>query len=249
MHPTQHKTAQTAAKETLHSLHGKKLLLYLWDYYKLPLAVLCITAFAAVSILHSVLTRKDIILYTALVNVTAGEELTEKLDSMFLKSQNIDISKNMLYLYTGLYLTDNPESAFHAYTYASRTKILAAIDAEQLDVVLMNKEAFDTFSQNGYLCSLDELLAREDPALYRLLRTYLTENIIILEDNRIDLYLDKSADYHAKTKTHLLGLDLSFSPIIQKAGFEDTVYFGILNNSTRKDTAIAYLRYLYKDLS
>ncbi len=246
MQPAQNKAARTAAKENLSRLRGRKLLQYLWDYYKLPLAILCITAFAAISILHSRLTRKDVVLYTALVNVTAGEELTEKLDGRFLKSQNINTSKNMLYLYTGLYLTDDADSAFYAYTYASRTKILAAIDAEQLDVVLMNKEAFDSFSQNGYLCSLDELLAQESPALYPVLKPYLAENIVILEDYQIDLYPDDSADFPARTEEHLMGLDLSASPIIRDAGFEDTVYLGILKNSPRKAAAAAYLQYLYE---
>lgn len=242
MHPVQN------AKETGHSLHGKKRLQFIWDYYKLPIAVLCITVYAALSILHSRLAKKDILLYTALVNVAAGDDLTDKLDRMFLESENIDPSKNMLRIYSGLYLTEDTDSAFHEYTFASRTKILAAIDAEQLDVVLMNKEAFDSFSQNGYLCSLDKLLSREDPALFQMLEPYFMENAIILEDNKIDLYLDESADYHARTETHLTGLDLSACPAIQDAGFEDTVYLGIVDNSPRKNTAVAYLQYLYKDL-
>ncbi len=244
MHTTQNKAAASAAKENLRSLHGMKRLQYIWDYYKLPLAVLCLAAFTAASILHSCLTRKDVVLYTALVNVAAGGELARQLDSMFLESQHIDDSKNMLYLYSGLYLTDDPDSAFHQYTYASRTKILAAIDAEQLDVVLMNQEAFDSFSQNGYLCSLDEFLSQYDTAMYETLKPYLTENIIILEDNSIDLYLNESADYQAKTETHLMGLDLTASPVIREAGFKDTVYLGVLKNSPRKEMAAAYLRYL-----
>ena len=73
------------------------------------------------------------------------------MSSGFLDSMNADTSKEELKLYTGLYLTDDPDDPNHEYTYASRIKIIASIDDEQLDIVLMNKRAFDAFSQNGYL--------------------------------------------------------------------------------------------------
>ena len=33
--------------ENLRTLHGRKKVQYIWDYYKLPLAVLCIVLYAA----------------------------------------------------------------------------------------------------------------------------------------------------------------------------------------------------------
>lgn len=147
-------------------------------------------------------------------------------------------------LYTGLYLTDDETNPYHEYTYASRMKILASIDGKQLDVVLMNKEAFDAFSQNGYLCDLEELLSSEDVDLYNRLKPHLVTNTVILEDNSTDLQLDPSITYQAVTEEHPFGLDLSQTSMISDAGFSDIVYLGIIANSPRTEEAIDYVRYL-----
>lgn len=243
------KKNRSVGKDHFHDLHGLKKLQYIWDYYKFPLVVLCIVLYITGYTVYGHVTHKEAVLYTAFVNVTAGEDLIENLSEHFLEARNIDTVRNEFHLYSGLYLTDDKTNPYHEYTYASHMKILAAIDAEQLDVVLMNKEAFDAFSQNGYLCDLDELLAEENPDLYETLKSYLITNTSILEDNSVALYFDESAVYTAKTEEFPMGLDLSQSPIIQDAGFEDTVYLGIILNSPRKAMAVTYLQYLYQAFS
>ena len=194
--------------------------------------------------LYGHFTHKEKILYTALVNVSASDSLTEQLSTGFLDSLDQDTSKTTMQLYTGLYLTDDETNPYHEYTYASRMKILASIDGKQLDVVLMNKEAFDAFSQNGYLCDLEELLSSEDVDLYNRLKPHLVTNTVILEDNSTDLQLDPSITYQAVTEEHPFGLDLSQTSMISDAGFSDIVYLGIIANSPRTEEAIDYVRYL-----
>lgn len=231
--------------ENLRTLHGRKKVQYIWDYYKLPLAVLCIVLYAAGYMLYGRITHKDTVLYAALVNVAAGEDLTQELTGDFLDYLNLNPSKNELELYTGLYLTDNETNQYHEYTYASRMKIQAAIDGELMDVVLMNREAFDAFSQSGYLYDLKELLCREDPGLYDLVSSQLEKNIVILEDNAMDMLFDDSLTYSAKTKEAFYGIDLSRTKLIWQAGFSEPVYLGIVANCPRIDSALDYLRYLY----
>lgn len=216
----------------------------LWDYYKLPIVVLCILLYILGYSLYGHFTHKETILYTALVNVSASDSLTEQLSTGFLDSLDQDTSKTTMQLYTGLYLTDDETNPYHEYTYASRMKILASIDGKQLDVVLMNKEAFDAFSQNGYLCDLEELLSSEDVDLYNRLKPHLVTNTVILEDNSTDLQLDPSITYQAVTEEHPFGLDLSQTSMISDAGFSDIVYLGIIANSPRTEEAIDYVRYL-----
>ncbi len=230
--------------KTFRELRLKQKLQFLWDYYKLPLAVLCIVIYIAAYSIHSYFTHKDTALYTALVNVAAGEDLTQNLTDVFLESTDADLSKNTCQLYSGLYLTEDENNIYHEYTYASRMKILAAIDAEQMDLVLMDKEAFDAFSQNGYLYDLDSFVSK-DSLLYQTLCPYFTENTVILEDNSLDLYFNDTDVYQAETKTYPMGIDLSASPVIQKAGFSDTVYLGIIKNTSHKETVLEFLHYLY----
>lgn len=234
-------------REKLKNLHGLKKVQYIWDYYKLPLVVLCIFLYIIGYSLYGHFTHKETVLYTALVNVSVSDSLSEQLSTSFLDYLEEDISKNTMQLYTGLYLTDDETNPYHEYTYASRMKILASIDSEQLDVVLMNKEAFDAFSQNGYLCNLEELLSDQDAALYNRLKPYLATNTIILEDNSIDLQFDSSLTYEAVTEEYPVGLDLSKADLIHRAGFDDTVYLGIIQNSTHKDTAVNYVQYIFSE--
>ena len=230
--------------EKLKTLHGPQKIRYIWDYYKLPIVVLCILLYILGYSLYGHFTHKEKILYTALVNVSASDSLTEQLSTGFLDSLDQDTSKTTMQLYTGLYLTDDETNPYHEYTYASRMKILASIDGKQLDVVLMNKEAFDAFSQNGYLCDLEELLSSEDVDLYHRLKPHLVTNTVILEDNSTDLQLYPSITYQAVTEEHPFGLDLSQTSMISNAGFSDIVYLGIIANSPRTEEAIDYVRYL-----
>ena len=236
---------KTIRDENLKTLKGRTKIEYIWDYYKLPLAILGVLLYILAYMLYGHFTARDPVLYVALVNVNAGGNLKKGLGEDFLGHRNLNPSKNKLELYTGLYLTDDELNENHQYTYASRMKILAVIDGELLDVVLMNKEAFDAFSQNGYLYALEDFLPQEDSGLYNAIKPDLAANIVILEDNQEELMFDSSASYHAVTEEHYYGIDLSRTTLIDSAGFHEPVYFGIVANSPRTDNAVDYLKYLY----
>ena len=240
----QERLALLLKDDNLNTLHGRKKIGHILAYYKFPLVILCIFLYIIGYNVHRHLTHKDIVLYAALVNVVAGEDLTRQLGEDFLAHSGADPSKYELKLYAELYLTDDELNAYHEYTYASRMKILACIEGKQMDVVLMNQEAFDAFSQNGYLHDLDSILSEHAPDLYGYLRPDLVSNMVILEDNADDLVLDDSVEYTAVTREALYGLDLSDTPLIRQAGFEDPVYLGIIANSPRLDAVMEYLRYL-----
>ncbi len=231
--------------DSLKTLHGRKKIEHVLSYYKFPLLVLCIFLYFIGYNIYRHITHKGVVLYTALVNVVAGDDLTSQLGEGFTAHLNLDANKNETILYTELYLTDDELNAYHEYTYASRMKILAAIEGKMMDVVLMNQEAFDAFSQNGYLYDLDEILSENAPDLYEYLKPALSSNIVILEDNSDDLVLDASIPYSAVTQEAHFGLDLSGTGLIRQAGFEDTVYLGIIANSPRVDAVMEYLQYLY----
>lgn len=230
--------------KTLKSLHGKKKLQYLWDYFKLPLVILCILLYVIIYISYRHFTYKEPILYAALVNVNAGETLTEQLSDGFLDAAKAD-AKETFHLYTGLYLTDDENSSYHEYTYGSRMKILASIEGAALDVVLMDKEAFDAFAQNGYLCNIKDLLFQETPDFYESVKSYIVENTYIKEDNASEVVLDPSVEYTAITESYPMGLDLSQTDFIKQAGFREPVYLGIISNSPRTDTVLRYVKYLF----
>lgn len=233
-------------KQKSNQLHGKKKLQYIWDYYKLPIFIICILLYIISYTLYGHFTDKRIVLSTALVNITSEETLISKLSDDFLTAQNIDTNKNEVRLYTGLYLTDNENNQNYQYAYATQIKILGIINTKKLDVILMNKEAFDIFSQRGYLYNLEELLKKTDDKLYKTLSPFLEKNTVILEDDDSDLSYQSSA-VSSKTEEYPMGLNLSKSPVIQKANLSDSIYLGIIANAPNLENSIAYIRYFWNE--
>ena len=226
------------------SLPLKSKIRYVWDYYKFPIAVACLALYIIGYFFYGHYTHKTPVLSAAFVNVAPGENLTEQLGNGFLTSQKINPSRNEVRLYSNLYLTDNENDPNHEYAYASRMKILGAIDSEVLDVVFMNKEAFDAFSQNGYLCNLEKLLRQTDNKLYQNVSSYLQTNTVILEDNVVDTYFDDSVSYSAQAESYPMGLDISEFNCIKEANMNGTIYLGVIANSPHLKDAVSYIRYL-----
>ena len=239
------KTTTSEKKEYWKNLRRKQKVQYVWDYYKFPIAVALIFFYIIGYTICGHFGEKDILLYTGLINISAGEDLTGQLSDGFLDYSNKNPDKHDLQLYTGLYLTNNPNDPNHEYAASSRIKLLASIDGEQLDVVLMTKEVFDAFSQNGYLVNLEELLRASAPGDFAELKPYLVTNKVISENNSEDLLTDDSLSYHAVSSEYPMGLNVSQKGLFKQAGFEDDVFLGVIGNSPRTDMAVNYIRYLY----
>lgn len=216
---------------------------YIYAYYKLPILLGLIALYLLCSAAYRQITKKEVLLYPALVNLSIGDDLESRLSEGFVSASGADLRKAEVYLYSGLYLSDGPSLENHEYAYASNLKVMAAIESKQLDIVLMNKEAYDIFSQKGYLLDLQSLLSSDD-SLYQLLEPHLSQNTVILEDNSIEYILNEADQYQAATEEVVNGVDISAFPLFQEAGFLDSVYLGIVGNSPRLPAAVQYIEYL-----
>ena len=216
---------------------------YIFEYYKFPLVLLLIVTVALGSVLYHRITHRDPVLYLAYANIAVGGDLDGALRDDFLRSVGADPGKNEVIVYSGLYLSADPSAQNHQYSYASRLKLMAAMTGRQLDVLLMNREAYDIMSAGGYLLPLEELLSR-DSALNRRVGGRLAENVVILEDNSIENRLDESVPYQAVTETVANALLVSPFDRFARAGFSGDVYLGVIGNSPRLDTVLQYIDYL-----
>lgn len=241
------RTTDSEKENRWKQLHGKQKIQYVWDYYKLPIAVCLILLYLMGSMVYGHFTRKDIVLYTGLVNVSAGEPLAAELSHGFLNSIDAGTSRTDLRLYTGLYLTDDPDDPNREYTYASRVKILASIDGEQLDVLLMNREAFDLFSQNGYLYNLDALLRELDAETAVQWTPYLVTSTVLQENDIDDTQAGWPPVSESASETCSMGLKMSQKGLFKNAGLDGDVYLGIIKNTPRMDMVIKYINYLYSE--
>lgn len=210
-------------------LQGKQKLQYIWDYYKLVLVVICIALYAITAGLHGYLTKKETQLTVALVNVSVGDTLARQLTDDFLQGQGADVTREMVALRQGLVITDTLSAENNMYVESSRAKITAMIDAQQLDIVLMNEEAYHAFGQSGYLYDLTALL-QQDATAYAQYEKFLRNGT---QDSTWDAV------------GQAVAMDISSVPIIKAAGFGTPVYLGVIANTQHTDAVIAYLQYLF----
>ena len=221
---------------------GKKIE-YLYMYFKLPILLGLVALVLVCSLVYRHVTKKDVVLYSAHVNVAVGDALASYLDTDFIAALGENPKKAEVYLSQGLYLSNSASQEDHQYSYASRLRIMSSSEAKELDVVLMNQEAYDIFSYSGWLCDLPDLLA-ENAALYGRLEPCLTTNTVVLEDNAVEYQLGEADRYEATTRESVNGLDLSTLPVFDQAGFPGKVYLGVVANSPRLTTAVQYIEYL-----
>ena len=206
---------------------------YIWDYYKVPLFTAALLIYIICYIIFRHATDKDFINSFPESDYAVSDANTK--DSMESKNAIVDLAKD-------LYLTSDPDSEYHQYVYASRLKILASIEAEKLDIVLADREAMDAFAAQGFLMPLESVFA-DDPQILDRLET----GTVILEDNQIDVLLDDSVTYEAVTRDEKAYLDLSGLNVLPGMPEGRPVYIGIIANTPRQDTAVAFVRRLFAE--
>ena len=228
-------------RNTWKRLKGTAKLQYIWDYYKLPIFLICVCIYAVGYLIWRNVTAEYPQLYLAYVNLDVGETLDRRLNEDFLDYLHPEEKNSVVKTIRNLALTENLQEIDGSYVYASQVKILAAIDNQQLDVVLMNQEAFDAFSQNGLLANLDTFASEQGLTQFA---PYFVENIEILSDNADEVKKDPTVTYHSETAAYPMGLDISSFPPIEEAGFPDRVYLGIIANTEHSANAASFVTYL-----
>lgn len=233
------KEQKAAHKAAFRAMSPADKLDYIVSYYKWPILLAAILLLILGSAAHRQLTKKEPVLYLALADVVAGEDLADALTAGFLRAENANPKRQEVYLYRDLYLSDKADVLNHEYAYASRMKLMGAVQAQKLDVVLMNREAYDLLSAGGYLLDLRALVPDGDP-----LRALLAANDVVVSDNAIEWQLNEADSHERVTESIQNGLALSECPLFQAAGFEEDVYAGVIANTPRSAEALRFLQYL-----
>ena len=237
----QEKAAQKAA---FRAMPPAKKLEHIYLYYKWPILLALIALVILGSTLHRELTAKKPVLYVAAANVTLGEDLQDALLNGYLLDAGYNTAREEVYWYPDLYLSDGADVMNHEYAYASRIKTMAAIQAQKMDLVLMNRESYDLISQNGYLLPLPDVLDGADPALLDVLDGHRVSNTVILEDNGIEYQLGEAESHQVVSEEAENAIVLTDFSLFADAGFPEPIYLGILANTPRLPECLSYLAYL-----
>ena len=221
-------------REMFRQLSRAKKLEHIWLYYKAPILLTILALGILLSGVYRAATKKEPVVYLAYLNVSVGEDMEARLTEDYLTCRGLNPKRNEVRLYRNLYLSDNPAASDHEFAYASRMKLLATINSKQLDLVLMNREAYNLCSASGYLLDLTNLVDS----------VYLTANQVILEDNSVEYSLNEAQEYTAVTETVYNALELTPLSAFQAAGFSGSVYIGVIANTPRLPACQDYLYYL-----
>lgn len=230
---------QQRSRELFSQLNPREKLGHIWLYFKWYILLGIAAVAILVSSVYTLVTAKEPVLYVGYLNVAVGEDLEARLSADFLDAQGLDPEKNEILFYRDLYLSSDPSAENHQYAYTSRMKVLATINSQQLDVVLMNREAYDLVSGSGYLLDLSTLF-EGSPGMEAL----LTSNTVILEDNAMEYDLNQAEEYIAVTESVVNGLNVTDVPLFRQAGFSGEVYAGIIANTPRLETCADWLAHL-----
>lgn len=234
---------RAAVKKSFERMNLKEKAEYIITYYKLPLFTAFVVLAVAISSLYQYITKKEEVLYLAYVNFAPGETLSGQLSDEYLTYTDRDPKKTDVLVYEALYIDEDPTLADHQYAYASRMKILGAVNAGKMDVAIMNEDAYRQLSESGLLLKMDMVL-KPDPALYEQMKPYITEGTVILEDNSVEYSLNEADTYEAVTEQVENGIDVSEFPVFVNAGIKDKLYIGVIGNTRHIDEARTYLVYL-----
>ena len=217
---------------------------HVFTYYKWPILLGLAALVILGSVVHRQLTKRVPELYLGFTNVSVGEDLESTLTEDFLAFSGADGARRKVYLYRDLYLTDDAAVEDHQYAYASRMKLMGAVSARKMDLVLMNREAYDLLSRSSYLTELSADFFAATSGLYEQLLPLLTENEVVLSDNAIEYQLGEADSLELETELVCNAVNVSTLPVFAGAGFSGELYLGVIANSPRTDACLRYMDYL-----
>ena len=144
-------------RQTLKRLRGRERIQFLYDYFKLPIGLGLCAVLLLTGAIYKRVTRREALLHVVLINIVDDNEaLLSYLTDGYLEYVGADRRRTEVDLVSGLYLSDDPSDPNASYAYTSGVKLMAMIDAEQVDVVLASRPAMDLIQEAGYLAALPD---------------------------------------------------------------------------------------------
>ena len=235
---------KAARRAAFQALSRPKKLEHIWLYYRAPILLGLAALLVLGSFVKRELTKKEPLVCLGYINVAVGEDLEQALDAGFVRFVGGDERKQEVEQLKGLYLSQDAATEDHQYAYASRMKLMGAVNAGLLDLVLMNRESYDLLSRGGYLLPLTPELFESAEGLYPRLEGLLVSGDVVLSDNSIEYELREAEEREIVTATAVNALDVTGTPLFRSAGFSAPVYLGVIANTKRPAAAVSYIAYL-----
>lgn len=213
-------------KEKLKDLPWNKKIAYLWDYYKYHALISIVIILVVIYSIYTFTKPKiDTKLYTAIINNTVEPQIWDDYQVKITEYLELDTTSENAKLNYSFYFNGAPD-----YEVNMRQALTAYVVSTDIDIIIAPLSEFSDYVNSDFFVPLSDHLPTD-------LYSTLTDQFYLsgTDDNpkvaAYGIYLDQTKLY----KNHSLPTD------------EDPVIMGIVANSTNKENAVRFIRYLYSE--
>lgn len=194
-----------------------------WYYYKIHTIVALLSVVVLVFLISDMAGRKTPILNVILtgnnINYENLSSLQDRATDKFAKGNKQEVALS--------FLTFDKNSQSQQ-TIAVSEKILAMIQAKELDILVMDRDSFDTYAKQGTFLRLDTINGAPK----------LNNGAVKFVMSRVNDHDDKDYPY---------GIDVSGNAMLKDAGYDtEGKVLGIVVNTQRLNLTLQFLKWILK---
>ncbi|MCI9072650.1 MAG: hypothetical protein HFH80_07560 [Lachnospiraceae bacterium] len=239
-------------REAMKQKSFKERFSYFCEYYKWHVIGGVALAALAVSLIHSVVTRKEWAFYGAFVNSYQTPEYDAFRDD-FADLAGIDQDKFDVLFDTNMFIS---ESAFDQGNVDATERLMVYIAAGDVDVMASGPLVMNRYAYNEMFLDLRQVLPQEmqdqlEPYYYYMDATLAAELDARQESGALNTapqYPAAPSDPESMDNPVPVGLYIQNCPRIKEAFVfqEEDVILGVMGNAENLDTILALIRMIYE---
>ena len=245
---------------SMKELSFKNKLVFIWDYYKIPVLVALVVFFLIGSFIYEQSTSKEAVLQGIFINsFSSSEQTPEHILEDFLKAQEVDTQKYYADCRTNIYYEaanreEGQNGSSPALSNAEALQLIAAQSgAGMLDYIVGPHDVILELAYKGHFTDLSEVLSPEQYKKLQPYFLYLDQDVIDALREADDNW-DFDADIPIPTSNAAEDLNTPVPFMIDLSQCEalvaaygsnpDTLCIGIVKNTPNRDMVLLLIDYL-----
>ncbi len=225
---------------------------YFWYYYKWHVIISIIIIIAAISLIHTYVTRKGVGFYAVMLN-TGAYESAEAYSQEVSEALNIDTEKYEVLFDTTMYVDFNN---MDDTTVASSQKMMVYIAAAEFDIIVTDTASLQHYAYTDTLYDLRDLLSKEQLEKYEPYFYYIDKNVLdeqaaasdAMDDSYVPEYPQDPSNPEDMAEPVPVGIYVdSCDDFTDNFYFRaDDIVFSVVVTTTRPELAVKYLDYVFE---
>ena len=225
-------------KRPFSELRFREKVEFIWDYYKIPIALILFFVIVTASLLkHYLTSNQDVLLYGMTVNTHIDDEKAAEIPDLYMEYAAADAKKYTVNFDQSLFM--GVEYGVQAETdYSTVIKLSTTIAGKMLDYLICDQYVFESYEAIAGYYDLKDLLPDD---LYSRLE----------EEGRIIIGQADNSDSASRLDPYPMAIDITDTDFAKRYGMSplvgDTLYFTIIANSQRTEEAVNMIRMIFGD--